>query len=137
VATSKDEHDVAESTLTAGVQQTVIPTLSEIASEINVELAANITVVVRDKLIPKFAIQGNEITRQDIDENAEVRLRFRYTHRDDRILFKMETQHTDMWRETGFSGVRISGDILLGKGEAECRIRGKTICYNQGWSSHW
>ena len=111
----------------------MIPVLSDIADEIDVNCLGSVTVYVREDQNWKLSICGRDTTYDRIEENTDIRLRFRRTFRDDRLLFAMDTQHADVWRKTGFSGVWLHGDVIMKDGVAECRIRDKTICYNQGW----
>ncbi|MCC9658815.1 hypothetical protein [Rhodopirellula halodulae] len=133
MATQRDEFYPPQDLLAAVVEQIAIPTLSEVAKEIGVTCMASVHVCVRDDRKHKLNIDGAAISSDAVDENTEVRLRFRRTYRDDRVLFAMDTQHDDVWRKSGFSGVWLHGDIVTNDTGTECRIRGKTICYNQGW----
>ena len=133
MATSKDEFDPPAWMLSAVLGKIVIPVLSEIADEIGVICLGSVTVCVREEQKWKLSICGADTNHDRIDENTDIHLRFRRTFRDDRVLFAMDTQHADVWRQTGFSGVWLHGDVIIKDGVAECRIRDKTICYNQGW----
>ncbi|TWU20172.1 hypothetical protein Pla52o_46870 [Novipirellula galeiformis] len=133
MATQRDEFDPPQELLTAVVTQIAIPVLTDIASEIGVDCVASVKVCVRDDRTHQFNVVGTTVSTSPVDENTEVRLRFRKTYRDDRILFAMDTQHADAWRDSGFSGVWIHGDIVIDNTGTTCRIRDKTICYNQGW----
>ncbi len=135
MATQRDEFDPPQELLTAVVQQIAIPVLTDVAAEIKKDCAASIHVCVRNDRTHKFNVVGTKVSRDTIDENTEVRLRFRKTHRDDRVLFAMDTQHADGWRDSGFSGVWLHGDVISSGTNLACRIRNKTICYNQGWHS--
>lgn len=133
MATSNDEFDPPAWMLSAVVGQVVIPVLTDIAEEIGVVCRGSVTVCIRDDERWKHSFSGADLIYEPIDENTEIHLRFRQTFRDDRVLFAMDTQHADVWRQTGFSGVWLHGDVITKDGIAECRIRDKTICYNQGW----
>jgi hypothetical protein len=133
MATSKDEFDPPSWLLSAVVVDVVIPALSKIANEIGVICHGTVIVCVREEQIWKVNIRGADTTDERIDENTEIHLRFRRTFRDDRVLFAMDTQHADVWRQTGFSGLWLHGDVITTNGIAECRIRSETVCYNQGW----
>ncbi|WP_372725648.1 hypothetical protein [Novipirellula sp.] len=133
MATQRDEFDPPQELLAAVVEQVAIPTLSEVAKEIGVTCIASVHVCVRDDRKHKLNIDGPAISSVAVDENTEVRLRFRRTYRDDRVLFAMDTQHADVWRDSGFSGVWLHGDVVTSDTGTTCRIRGKTICYNQDW----
>lgn len=133
MATQGDEFDPPHALLTAVLVQVAIPVLTEVASEIGVRCSASIHICVRDDQRHKLNLVATTISSELIDENTEVRLRFRKTYRDDRVLFAMDTQHADVWRVSGFSGIWLHGDALLEHARLVCRIRNKTICYNQGW----
>jgi hypothetical protein len=133
MATSEDEFDPPAWMLSAVLQKIVIPVLSEIADEIGVICLGSVTICVREVQAWKLSICGTDTLHDRIDENTDIHLRFRRTIRDERVLFAMDTQHADVWRKTGFSGVWLRGDVITKDGIPECRIRDKTICYNQGW----
>lgn len=133
MATRKDEFDPPVWLLAAVVEQIAVPELGAIANEIGVSCLAAVAVCVCEHREVKLNLIGSQITRAQIVENTEVRLRFRKTYRDDRVLFAMDTQHADVWRKTGFSGIWLRGDILILGTEVKCKSRHKTICYNQAW----
>ncbi len=133
MATPEDEFDPPAWILSAVLSTVVIPVLSDIADEIGINCLGSVTVFVREDQNWKLSICGRDTTYDRIEENTDIRLRFRRTFREDRLLFAMDTQHADVWRKTGFSGVWLHGDVIVKDGAAECRIRDKTICYNQGW----
>jgi hypothetical protein len=133
MATRKDEFDPPAWVLLAVVDKIVIPVLLDIAKETGVHCLGSVAVCIEDEQEWKLSIRESDIIHERIDENAQIRLRFRRTFRDDRVLFAMDTQHADVWRRTGFSGVWLHGDVIMNDGKAACRIRRKTICYGQGW----
>lgn len=133
MATRQDEFDPPDWLLAAVIEQIAIPQLGAVANEIGVSCRAVLFVCVCEHREVRLNLSGSQVTTAQIIENTEVRLRFRKTYRDDRVLFSMDTQHADVWRETGFSGIWLRGDILILDTEVKCRIRHKTICYNQGW----
>ena len=133
MATQRDEFDPPHKMLLAVLKQIVIPTLSDVAREIGITSVASVNLCVREDRTHKLNLIGSDICTTPVDENTEIRLRFRRTYRDDRVLFAMDTQHADVWRDSGFSGVWLHGDIITSGTYSTCRIRNKTICYNQGW----
>lgn len=136
MATRKDEFDPPEIVLAAVVNDIVKPVLAQVAREIGVVCLGSVTVCVREERRWKLSIRGSDTIVDRVDENTEIRLRFRRTFRENRVLFSIDTQHADVWRESGFSGVWLHGDVIANDGTLECRIRHKTICYGQGWH-HW
>lgn len=134
MATSEDEFDPPDWMLSALMDKIVMPVLSGIANEIGVICLGSVTVCVREHQIWKFTICGTETIDERVDENTDIRLRFRRTYRDDRVLFSMNTQYADIWRRTGFSGVWLRGDVITKDGLPEFRVRHKMICYHQSWN---
>lgn len=134
MATSADEFDPPSSFLDALCQEVLVPVLEKLGRESDVSFRAKVAVWVRDKEIPKFLLlPGGGRGEFDLDENVLVRVRFRKTYREERILFSAETQHAEVWRTHGFSGVRCHGDIIIDGERLTVRRRSKTICYNLGW----
>lgn len=132
MATRKDEFDPPDWMLSKLIDCVVIPILADVAEEIGVACQGSVTVYIRDRPQWKTNIDGFTTTLEEFDENTEIRLRFRRTIRNDRVLYSMDTQHADVWRKSGFSGVWLRGDIISKDGKCECRIRHKQMCYN-GW----
>jgi hypothetical protein len=133
MATSNDEFDPPDWLRSAAIAQIVGPQLAELSECIGTPYVADVYVYVRDECRLRIRIRQCAADDRSDDENVQVRLRFRKTYRDDRLLFSMDTQHADIWRSSGFSGVWIKGDLVMDGDSAKCTIRGKTICYNQGW----
>lgn len=133
MATRRDEFYPPDHVLLAFVEQIAIPVLAGVAKDIGVESVASVSVCVCNARHWKFNLVRALIVTDAIDENTEVRLRFRKTYREERMLFSMVTQHADVWRTSGFSGIWLRGNIVATDASVICRQQSMTICYSQGW----
>ena len=135
MATTADEFDPPKLVFNAIVRESLLAVLVELADEIGTPFIAKLSVWVDQKEIFKsFLTERGYLDSDQVDENTNVRIRCRKTYRNDRFLFSIETQHAEIWRKSGFSGVRIRGDVVTDDtGVVKSKIKDKTICYNSGW----
>jgi len=133
MATPEDEFDPHWSLLDALVDEILTPALARASDEIGHPYLARIAVWVRDSEIPKFSITPSDRGDYDIDENTDVRIRFRQTIKPTRHLYSIQTQHAEAWRQQKLSGIWIKGDIVVAKTIPQFRIRDESIRYTGGW----
>jgi hypothetical protein len=134
MATPADEFDPPPEVLHTLVRTVLAPALSDLSAELAIPFVAKVEVWVREEAIPKCSLTVQGIGAYSIEENTLVRIRVRRTFRDDRILYSIETQHADVWRQSGFSGIRCHGDLLVNGPTMSARLKNKTICYHAGWN---
>jgi hypothetical protein len=132
MATPKDEFDPPKVVLNAVIGTVLNPQLAKLEREIEIPCKAQISVLVREDEIHKYTlVDGLLHPWIDAEPNTFVRIRFRRTIKEERVLFSIETQHSEQWRKHGFSGVRMHGDVNTKT--LDCQRRAKSICYNGGW----
>ena len=132
MATAVDEFDPSEEVLNSFTHQVLIPALDSLSRDTEVPYVATVDVWVRDQEIPKFSLCAGAFGKYDVEENTVIRVRFRRTYRDDRILFSFETQHADVWRATGFSGIWCHGDVRINGNNVTAQLKSKTVSHS-GW----
>ena len=121
---SDDEVEPHWSLLEAVVDEVLVPALTEASAEIGEPYRARIAVWVRDVEIVKFSITpANRYDHEDINENVDVRIRFRRTLKPTRLRFSIQAQIADAWREGKLRGFRMAGDIDVSKKVPFIRLR--------------
>ncbi|QDT44055.1 hypothetical protein Pan241w_41600 [Gimesia alba] len=133
MATPEDEFDPHWSLLEAIVEEILTPALARTSNQIGKPFVARVAVWVRDTEIPKFSLSPTDRGHYDVEENTDVRIRFRQTIKATRHLFSIQVQHAEAWRQQKLSGIWIKGDVDIAQKVPIFRVRDETIRYTGEW----
>jgi hypothetical protein len=121
------------------IDQALIPLLRSLEEDNDVELTAEVVACAREEEAAAGTVSGNAGKMTSGPALGTVWIRFRRTHRDDRVLYCIESIYPgDPVSGSGFSGFKDSGELLTRGEVIEVRRRGSWVVqYNTATRRGW
>jgi hypothetical protein len=128
-----EQYVPSEDVIHAVVSRALKPSIADACRQLNLSpILARVGVWVGDQLQTPFQVVG--IGSQEAPLNAQIRLRFRKTFKPERSLFFAQLRTDEVDSITGFTGLLVKGQVLVGSEAPEVDTKScTTIFHHSNW----